>query len=483
MQHSQFLQLPAEIRNCIYQHALVRDDPLDLCPDDFIQDSEHDLALAQRTKHWHERLPTFTRKGRRIDNSATRVSVRRQKDLHYLRTEMAPALLSTCAQIHREASHMFWGLNTFRFSCDWNWQILLRFLSTIGSARALLRRLDVCSPFYNHCWGPEHYINHPKLRLEKLQLEPDFAHRLSNEQCYHQICYLLAQEKTLKELNLIISLESTFEARLNGPNLPDSPLLTIYDLKFAKITIVVESPACLYQHGSPKRITELGLHLLCLPGSYMPTSTTGQQPHKPEIYERLTKSRRWEPCTISDPIDGMQQLFKDLELSVHGSCTKFKAQRKLARVLNGFGPPVLAVTKYFCMMCNKDWGEDTKTCCSYLRRCQNNPRRRNYTRGYRRAEISYQCIPDVDRWTLTQRSLPSSIYVNLCNVCYVRAVKQAQCLVADEPLGEEYYQKLTSGSGKCICRTADKFLLLSSYQLDKVKVLQKESEEAHGLVC
>jgi len=291
----------------------------------------------------------------------------------------------------------------------------------------------------------------------------------------------LAQEKALKELNLIIDLESTFESRLYGPDLPDSP--TIYDLKFVKITVVVDSPVCLYYHESPKRITDLGLHLLCLPGSCMSASTTGQQPHNPDIYKRLTEVARWEPYMLSDPIDDMHQLFKDLDISVHVSYTKFKAQKKVARALKGFGPPILRVTKYFCSTCNNNWGEETKTCCSYLTRCLNNPRRRNYNCGYRRAELSYQCILDVDRWTHMQWSLPSSIYVNLCNVCYVRAVKRARRLVPDEPLGEEYYQKLIPGSGKCTCHTADEFLLRSSYQLEKAKVLQKESEEAHGLIC
>jgi hypothetical protein len=137
-QKSTFLNLPGEVRTLIYRAALVKDTPIDLWPNKFIEDNTADPTLLNRlfiSKHTEDR------------SSVEWVTVRDQHDLQYVRKNMATGILATCKQVRMEATMLFWGENSFRFSGDFDWTGLRRFLTTIGpEARSRIRSLEVAPP-------------------------------------------------------------------------------------------------------------------------------------------------------------------------------------------------------------------------------------------------------------------------------------------------------------------------------------------------
>lgn len=122
---SPFLRLPGEIRTKIYRYALVRDEPLDLWPHEWIKPDEEEKPSVGGLKTRH------------------------QESLEYVRKEMATGLLGTCRQVYNESSVFFWSDNHFKFSGRSGWQGLLRFYLTIGpQARARIQSVDVHAPIY-----------------------------------------------------------------------------------------------------------------------------------------------------------------------------------------------------------------------------------------------------------------------------------------------------------------------------------------------
>src|ERR1700759_3805505 len=133
-QDSPLLNLPREIRDVIYYFALTRPTPVDLWPPKLIVPAEQ-LEIPKLRQR-------LEKKGQ-LDR---RLLVRHQLDLEYFRKEKAVGILATCMQVYDEAWPYLYRNNTFRFSGDFHWIGVRRFLTTIGARnRAQLSNLELCS--------------------------------------------------------------------------------------------------------------------------------------------------------------------------------------------------------------------------------------------------------------------------------------------------------------------------------------------------
>lgn len=95
----------------------------------------------------HPELLERLRKTVKSDHLIDGILVRGQHNLNYVCKEMAIGMLATCKQINGEATMLFWRENTFRFSSDFDWRGLRRFLISIGpEARSRIRSLEVSPP-------------------------------------------------------------------------------------------------------------------------------------------------------------------------------------------------------------------------------------------------------------------------------------------------------------------------------------------------
>lgn len=121
-QTSPFLKLPAEIRNQIYQVALISPGPIDLWPiakcwrpqlldpPDNAMQHRYEKSLVARESQYQDLLTPH--------NPESIVGFRLQTDLLHVRKELSTGLLGTCAQVYNEAADYFWRSNTWRFSDD-----------------------------------------------------------------------------------------------------------------------------------------------------------------------------------------------------------------------------------------------------------------------------------------------------------------------------------------------------------------------------
>ena len=124
---SPFFDLPPEVRNLIYRHALVYHKPIDLCPPSYTDDPhvmKANPALAARlAKHDQEHEEALAmyevnvscHRTTRWDSKPTKpiLVFRNQKDLAHLRAQMCVALLATCAQAYNEGTTEFMKRNLF----------------------------------------------------------------------------------------------------------------------------------------------------------------------------------------------------------------------------------------------------------------------------------------------------------------------------------------------------------------------------------
>ena len=136
-----FLDLPAELRNVVYEHALVQREPIELAPLQLTHDYIHRtirpdyLPLSSKAAKFarHQNIPDFT--GDKYHkwryNEEIRPSLR---------------LLRVSRQINIEASAFYYG-QEFRFTNEIGWHILHEWLKTIGpSNRQFVRHLTVVHP-------------------------------------------------------------------------------------------------------------------------------------------------------------------------------------------------------------------------------------------------------------------------------------------------------------------------------------------------
>jgi len=365
-QESPFLNLPGEIREQIYYIALVRLTPIDLWPIIFEEDEDTGRIF------------------------------RIQKDLEFVRKEMATGLTATCKQIYNEAGNVFWSKNTFRFSGDVFWFGARRFLGTIGPrALAQLQSLELFVPLKRTDWegysqnnsrlrgrrgyGRQnmlHWIdinakNRPKMHMVKARAEPwtrDYSRRRTwrwnwTNTSYNEgsksmlttnvehVCHLLATATTELDLKFIISREfgvsipqapphnTTFWLSSNrwDPNidlkLPGNLARTI-ELFTKSATLVVEAGAALSVELVP-HLTSNNLDVLCEAGA-----TLIQQ--VPQTMETIEEAKFWKNvATEYYNLIGLPELFEEQQRSevpaLGGRTNKNPGPNRTLRILRGFG--------------------------------------------------------------------------------------------------------------------------------------------------
>ena len=326
---SPLLRLPPELRTKIFRYALIRDEPLDLWPHKW-------------TTHDEDPKP-----------EATMLKVRHQEDLGYVRKEMATGLLGTCRQVFNEAAMFFWGDNCFRFTGRSGWQGLLRFFLTIGpEARSRIRRVDVHAPIYMR-WPVKdsdgkdlngRSKNFPKMHMAKI---PEEGHL--DRQAIQRLCVILAQDKTLGEINFIIPEgfrngdEDSFGGYDEDHDMEAESALRlqkIHQLDWIKKTVIVEKGGYIAVEDGPQQIMNEGWDLVCEPGSFIWEKGTEDKGgnidyEKHEVSERRTWTA---PERDLDYLVGVRDLFQEAEEeSKHANGGRhFVARKKIERVLKGF---------------------------------------------------------------------------------------------------------------------------------------------------
>ena len=328
---SPLLALPPELRIKIYRYALVRDEPIDLWPHKWTKSDNPDQSS-----------PVLTLK------------IRHQEGLQHVRKEMATGLLGTCSQVYDEAFMMFWGDNHFRFSGRSGWQGLLRFFLTIGpQARSRIRRLDVHAPVYMR-WPVKdsdnkdlngRSKNFPKMHMAKI---PEEGHL--DRVAIQRACVLLAQDRSLEELNFIIPAgfrngdEDDYGGYQEDHDMDvDSQvrLLRIDSLDFVKKTVVVEKGGYLAVDEGPAQIMAEGWDLICEPGSFIWEKGQEDKGGNTDYKKHdVTEKRIWRsPARQWDYLEGMARLLTaEEEVSVHASGGKHKGRSSQhPRSLAAFG--------------------------------------------------------------------------------------------------------------------------------------------------
>jgi hypothetical protein len=348
-QKSPFFDLPGEIRTLIYRAALFRQTPLDLYPHQFIK-------CPESVEELDERMSKPKNLGPRPRDFRKVITVRDQYDLAYIRKEMATGLLGTCKQVRTESAMIFWSENTFRFSGDFEWEGVRRFLNTIGpDARYRLRQLQL-SPIWaleagNHTMPGHHYHriakNHPKMHMAKMRRVD--RHTCTKHRNLESVLTMIKLEGFLKELDFIVP------AGWNCSQIPDrfvkanpweqgnDGMNWLTDLRHARalqVMLLLESGASLLGVQSVLTLYYWGVGVVAQPGSIM-TRQTKIRPWEAPISEEVGELSIWPAERETDHITGMDMLFNDSEKSELPACggrvTKFQGKRKVERVLKGFG--------------------------------------------------------------------------------------------------------------------------------------------------
>ena len=326
---SPLLRLPPEIRIKIYRYALVRDKPLDLWPHKWTTsaDSEKPETPLLKTRH--------------------------QESLEYVRKQMSTGLLGTCRQVFNEAVGFFWGENHFRFTGRSGWQGLLRFFLTIGpEARSRISRVDVHAPIYMR-WPVKdsdgkdlngRSKNFPKMHMVKIN---DEGHL--DREAIQKLCVVLAQDRTLMEINFIIPAEfrNGDEDTFGGYDIDHDMetescrrLEKIKNLDWIKMTVVVEKGGYLAVEDGPHQIMDEGWDLKCEPGSFIwEKGSTDKGGNADYEKHEVTETRTWTaPTRNLDYLIGVKDLFHEEEKdSEHANGGRhLVTKRKTKRALRGF---------------------------------------------------------------------------------------------------------------------------------------------------
>ncbi|GIZ37358.1 hypothetical protein CKM354_000080800 [Cercospora kikuchii] len=123
-----FFRLPAEIRNKIYEHLFILDQPIELCPDPFFYSyrvNKHLVAQHSAHHYAHDYQTKF------FDENVQSVG----------------PLMRLNKQFHKEVSPIFYGQNVFSFSNVAGWVCLDFFMYKIGLDKCgMIRKLIVCHP-------------------------------------------------------------------------------------------------------------------------------------------------------------------------------------------------------------------------------------------------------------------------------------------------------------------------------------------------
>jgi len=269
---------------------------------------------------------------------------------------MATGLLGTCRQVYNEAALFFWSDNHFKFTGRSGWQGLLRFFLTIGpEARSRIERVDVHAPIYMR-WPVKdsdgkdlngRSKNFPKMHMAKIAEEGHL-----DRQAIQRLCVILAQDKTMKEINFVIpdgfrnGDEDSFGGYDEDHDMESDSnirLQRLQALDWIKMTVVVEKGGYLAVDNGPAQIMKEGWDLKCLPGSSI--WEKGEEDKGGNVdYEKreVTGTRTWSaPSRDLDYLAGVKELFQEMEeVSKHANGGKHKKNTtvKMERVLRGFDP-------------------------------------------------------------------------------------------------------------------------------------------------
>ena len=320
----------------IYQLALVSPCSIDLCPPWYATWDDH--AGKERIV----RRETLT--GEDIGQNDV---FRQQVDLTHVRDYLSVHILQVCRQIYQEAAHYFWGTNVWRFTDDEGWEILWRFLETIGpNARSMVSRIDVMAPFAIPDQMASSYVffdwvrynakNRPKLHMIK-RWEGAFR-----DDCYPLVQQIWDNERTLKELNLLIPGQHYMKSVTTGS------LDWRVDRSMGqipKIRVVVEPGDILYDKDCVLRQGwDLVAHAGCSLGSG--DLATPRAERKLYVTEKV---HHWEGQ--DDFPAGFEYMFESEDTSVHanrGRVTDPKRSIRVARDLKSFGPCMIRMENIYC---------------------------------------------------------------------------------------------------------------------------------------
>lgn len=179
-----FFDLPAEIRNGIYE--------IMLCPDD----------------GYFELSAMTTAEG------PTREPARDHQFTKYKKYASNLGILRLNKQINREAAPIFYGNNEFRFTCQRGWFVLDSWLRTIGSAtQGLVRKLAVHVPWIgggsSHGWKETRSDTRTQLRnvqhlLRTMGFQPPRLETMEHEKCVRRAVQKLEAKGELRSFRLIL---------------------------------------------------------------------------------------------------------------------------------------------------------------------------------------------------------------------------------------------------------------------------------------
>lgn len=192
-----FLRLSAELRNIIYDLALIKDDPINL----WSGSEDVDIVAARRARQsTGSHVRTSYRGGDPVPVAA---------EILAMRQGLAVNLLRTCKKINAEATPMFYGGNDFRFTMEDGWLPLYYFLTTIRkSNRGHIKRLSVFVPV-----EPMYYLLRSSMaatpslgevaRRTSMDI-PVEPHAITIFDAIKGCCELWMEEKTLQKLFLVM---------------------------------------------------------------------------------------------------------------------------------------------------------------------------------------------------------------------------------------------------------------------------------------
>lgn len=194
---------------------------------------------------------------------------------------------------------------------------------------------------------------YPLLSAYFLGINPHYAETLICEDLdrisIQRLCALLAQDRTLKEINFVIPKgfrngdEDSFGGYDEDHDMePESPvrLQKIGALDWIKKTVVVEEGGYLATDDGPRQIMDRGWDLVCLPGSFIwEKGTTDKGGNTDYEKHEVTETRTYKsPDRDIDHLIGVKELFEDEQVSIHANGGKHKRSIvKTKRGLKGFG--------------------------------------------------------------------------------------------------------------------------------------------------
>lgn len=345
---------------------------IDLVPATFVEidNNTHDPSLAQELIRKRSKCKCRDYKPGESCNYCV-WTIRHQRDLQFVRKELATGLLATCKQIFNEAQHIFWHENTFRFSNDLRWNGVRRFLSTIGSrACSQLRSLEVFAPInrislINYQEWPLNYNgavgNFPKMHMHKFGKDTrsiEYWNYDEDSENVEAVFQLLNKAQTGLNLRFIVPIGQYIEPMeynfpfypgINPPfapyrapvELPDTHLnehVLQAKLRWHNgITLVMEAGAqCRDGLEFFERCAFNGISVVCYPGSLY------RAKRETDELTEVTETRWWtDPNTDLQQYMGLSDLFMEQdEFSVPGRggrATKRSGQKNVLRRLKGFG--------------------------------------------------------------------------------------------------------------------------------------------------